>query len=777
MAEDNTNTGADENVKGGRWHRFKNKLLSSHRGSDEDVNSSQENDLDAFFRAGRPSLERRRPLEPPLDTSQASKWPALSEVMSLREGEAVTNLPPFQYHKPPRRRGLTVSFLESRPEIIGEGGDESEEPVIAVARRRKTLARVETFPSSLPPQVPPHRQLAAHYDSGGGRKGLHMSKAARPPPYPAEQASGYRRQRAPARSTTLDEQQPLTIQEQRDVRWPSPDRRPQPPHPVVTDEFAQISSSANNISAHAANPSSVPERTRARSDAPMLSISKPDTNVQRPMRQYSWQAISRMRAEEGRTLLTAGEPSATLRPGSSGSESAGSRSSSEENRIPRKRVGSGSATSSRDPSPRFDSRPSTADSLDPTVSQVPQYPPSLSSIPIQAPLLAPSQPQLKARTPRADSPQRSSPTNARGTSLGTALPHREQGSIPTSATHCQPQPHLHSNQKPLDTLRPPNNLISSDPFSRSPSTGVLSGDEPTQSPSPSSNPKTLSFKCTLDAFSMSTLNDRASSNHTFAYLPRWQRVQVFGTSQALDNSDDSQRTGISVLVFDTQSSFTDSVLPLQHFRLDSQRPYTLKILCSPSHMRKLRVRSGCTDERLAQSLKQASEVVRSQEVVQTWDFANTSDMHAFQKAVTGIDVLYDALAHLLLPPRGHDIVSSHKRQYIDGRIQVLGKNKRVCLAAFLEDGQAVLVELPDGAVFSEPQLKGDLLAVRLVDTQLALAAKNSLYDGHSHLPCSMEQIAGHNTDEKDDVTIGFDDEASKAAFEAVLLTVGKALHV
>ncbi|KAK2065847.1 hypothetical protein LY76DRAFT_134965 [Colletotrichum caudatum] len=53
------------------------------------------------------------------------------------------------------RKGLNVRFVDSYPEIIGEGGEESEIPAIEVSRRRKQR----------PPPSPSRRPIAAAYDS------------------------------------------------------------------------------------------------------------------------------------------------------------------------------------------------------------------------------------------------------------------------------------------------------------------------------------------------------------------------------------------------------------------------------------------------------------------------------------------------------------------------------------------------------------------------------------------------------------------------------------
>ncbi|KAM0252125.1 hypothetical protein ACHAQJ_007865 [Trichoderma viride] len=52
----------------------------------------------------------------------------------------------------PSRKGLSVRFTESSPDVIGEGGDESETPTIEVSRRK---AKQSSSPPPIPPQNRP----------------------------------------------------------------------------------------------------------------------------------------------------------------------------------------------------------------------------------------------------------------------------------------------------------------------------------------------------------------------------------------------------------------------------------------------------------------------------------------------------------------------------------------------------------------------------------------------------------------------------------------------
>ena len=126
---------AEDDGKGSGRSRFKSKwgkilkqseelksdTFSSRKG--KDLNSQE--DVADFL---KPSTDRAAANRPRLDVSIAQRWPEPSEV---RQAGA---LPPDQsqnvnaWRKRRRREGLTVGFVKTVPEIIGHGGDETEDP-------------------------------------------------------------------------------------------------------------------------------------------------------------------------------------------------------------------------------------------------------------------------------------------------------------------------------------------------------------------------------------------------------------------------------------------------------------------------------------------------------------------------------------------------------------------------------------------------------------------------------------------------------------------------
>ncbi|KAI9836344.1 MAG: hypothetical protein M1837_003392 [Sclerophora amabilis] len=81
-----------------------------------------------------------------IDTSAAQRWPTASELKNLAGSHLAEpgSRPPPQ--RPPerpkrRRKGLSVRFAETFPELIGEGGDEAEEPTQEISLRRARSTR------------------------------------------------------------------------------------------------------------------------------------------------------------------------------------------------------------------------------------------------------------------------------------------------------------------------------------------------------------------------------------------------------------------------------------------------------------------------------------------------------------------------------------------------------------------------------------------------------------------------------------------------------------
>lgn len=88
---------------------------------------------------------------PRIDIATAQRWPGASDLLSKAKNNSqpdsqLSSSLPSSLRGPgrpsrPRSKTLTVGFLNNPPDVIGEGGDLSEIPVIEISRRRVAAAR------------------------------------------------------------------------------------------------------------------------------------------------------------------------------------------------------------------------------------------------------------------------------------------------------------------------------------------------------------------------------------------------------------------------------------------------------------------------------------------------------------------------------------------------------------------------------------------------------------------------------------------------------------
>lgn len=125
---------------------WKGKIFSSDAALEKEANEKLRlnDDVDDFL---RPSTNKppSRPLNGAsthqlgrIDTSSAKRWPSASEINA--KAREVETLESDAHQRPSsskkKNKGLTVKFTEGQPEIIGEGGDEAEEPPCEITRSR-----------------------------------------------------------------------------------------------------------------------------------------------------------------------------------------------------------------------------------------------------------------------------------------------------------------------------------------------------------------------------------------------------------------------------------------------------------------------------------------------------------------------------------------------------------------------------------------------------------------------------------------------------------------
>lgn len=103
----------------------------------------------------KPSSEKN---VPKLDISSAKRWPDSQQVRLAAAAAEAAAADDDHATKPKKRRkeGLTVSFVRTLPEVMGEGGDEAPDPPREISRRKAALGRSvsDRKPSTLPDGTP-----------------------------------------------------------------------------------------------------------------------------------------------------------------------------------------------------------------------------------------------------------------------------------------------------------------------------------------------------------------------------------------------------------------------------------------------------------------------------------------------------------------------------------------------------------------------------------------------------------------------------------------------
>lgn len=131
------------------------------------ADGTQQGDLDDFFQttsadtldvknavpappaplSSTPSTRSR----PKLNIANAARYPQAIPVQPPQQNLPVRPPPISPARRPaPNRKGLLVRFVDTWPDVIGQGGDECPEPPIEVSKRRKSQRRPA-------PPPPPHR--------------------------------------------------------------------------------------------------------------------------------------------------------------------------------------------------------------------------------------------------------------------------------------------------------------------------------------------------------------------------------------------------------------------------------------------------------------------------------------------------------------------------------------------------------------------------------------------------------------------------------------------
>ncbi|KAI8932501.1 hypothetical protein NX059_010683 [Plenodomus lindquistii] len=115
-------------------------------------------DLDDFLKPSTDRAQQQRDAlaafaKPRIDVARAQRWPGAQEI--LAGAAAVARSPgPGGLKTGTRKKGLSVGFVRTMPDIIGHGGDECEDPSIIVSREKQKQAAAIPAARPLQPQKP-----------------------------------------------------------------------------------------------------------------------------------------------------------------------------------------------------------------------------------------------------------------------------------------------------------------------------------------------------------------------------------------------------------------------------------------------------------------------------------------------------------------------------------------------------------------------------------------------------------------------------------------------
>ncbi|KAI9705294.1 MAG: hypothetical protein M1820_005293 [Bogoriella megaspora] len=98
-------------------------------------NFALNDDVTDFLKPSTSKASQNSKLYPQIDVAVAQRWPGATEIGN-QDIVKTSTIPGGLKSKGRRKDGLVVAFVRTAPEVIGEGGDETETPSIEISKRR-----------------------------------------------------------------------------------------------------------------------------------------------------------------------------------------------------------------------------------------------------------------------------------------------------------------------------------------------------------------------------------------------------------------------------------------------------------------------------------------------------------------------------------------------------------------------------------------------------------------------------------------------------------------
>ncbi|EEH18795.1 hypothetical protein PABG_01114 [Paracoccidioides brasiliensis Pb03] len=201
--------------------------------------------------------------------------------------------------------------------------------------------------------------------------------------------------------------------------------------------------------------------------------------------------------------------------------------------------------------------------------------------------------------------------------------------------------------------------------------------------------------------------------------------------------------------------------------LDVNNPTAMSILRPPHQDLGISVAENLVPQETTGNMTRLLKTSQTTPIIRRYNFTALRDLHMFQQAITNFRVLFDGFASLFTISRRRMVVPIYKKwEATKVRIQILKQEKIVQLVAFFHDfshGQCMNFVLKSTDVFESFNHRSGKFGVKIVDAKFALPKPDN--DAAAGFVClDMPEYPG----EHDDITIAFDSENDRAAFQMVI---------
>ncbi|UNI14475.1 hypothetical protein JDV02_001101 [Purpureocillium takamizusanense] len=200
-------------------------------------------------------------------------------------------------------------------------------------------------------------------------------------------------------------------------------------------------------------------------------------------------------------------------------------------------------------------------------------------------------------------------------------------------------------------------------------------------------------------------------------------------------------------------------------RLEVSNAKVLRILRQPQQDITMSVAEAQVSKELPKNIADALQLLKANQTIRSYEFNHLKDLHDFQAALTGFEVVFDALAVTFGITRRRMVVPIHKKWEAGyTRIQVVRlEDRQLQLLAFFEDfqhGHCMNFVLKGTDVY-ESLHRGSKSGIRFVDAKFPLprlpADKDGDFDEMAFVCLDLPDLPG----EHDDITLMFEKETDR----------------